>query len=268
MSCCRKVVGEINTRHDLVVNILLNNIMIMRKLITHEQKWEDRKMVRTDTDEITVGTEHWRSNEWKEKGRVAGAKLKPDLVWLWREKGGQWRKVVVDVMITSTEKMNDEFKKKDDKYREWTTKETREKKVAKAVMVPLIISHDGAVHKESVKRWKDIAKDFDVDWVRMAQNVLRYNVVIVGKYFNKGSWVSEAWRKEHPEEFTEESHDHPERIETITERREQLGLDHDPLSAVCVCGLRARHLHAAFGLRLLERETRTKKTSGPINLFN
>ena len=38
----------------------------------------------------------------------------------------------------------------------------------------------------------------------MAQNVLRYNVVIVGKFFNKGSWVSEAWRKNHPEEFEEE----------------------------------------------------------------
>ena len=124
--------------------------------------------------------------------------------------------------ITSTDKMNDEFKKKDDKYRVWTTQETQEKKVSKAVMVPLIVSRDGAIHKETVMRWKDIAKDIEVDWVRMAQNVLRYNVVIVGKFFNKGSWVSEAWRKEHPEEYTEEPHDHPERIETISERREQL----------------------------------------------
>ena len=38
----------------------------------------------------------------------------------------------------------------------------------------------------------------------MAQCVLRYNVVIVGKFFNKGSWVWEAWRKAHPEEFEEE----------------------------------------------------------------
>ena len=51
--------------------------------------------------------------------------------------------------------------------------------------MPLIVSHEGAVHKESVTRWKDIAKDIKVDWVRMAQNVLRYNVVIVGKFFNK-----------------------------------------------------------------------------------
>ena len=56
-----------------------------------------------------------------------------------------------------------------------------------AVMVPLIISHDGAIHKESVKRRKEFAPDVTVDWVRMAQNVLRYNVVIVGKIFNKGS---------------------------------------------------------------------------------
>ena len=115
-------------------------------------------MLRTPTDEITIGTEHWRSDEWKEKGRVAGAKLKPDLVWLRRDPGDQWRKVVVDVKITSTEKMNDEFKKKDDKYRVWTTQETREKKVSKAVMVPLIISHDGAVHRDAVRRWKSFAK--------------------------------------------------------------------------------------------------------------
>ena len=89
ISCCRKVRGEINSRHDMVVNILLNNILIQRRLISHEQKWEDRKIVRTDTDEITIGTEHWRSEEWKNKGRVAGAKLKPDLVWLRRENGGQ-----------------------------------------------------------------------------------------------------------------------------------------------------------------------------------
>ena len=32
----------------------------------------------------------------------------------------------------------------------------------------------------------------------MAQRVIRYNVVIVGKFFNKGSWVSEVWIKARP----------------------------------------------------------------------
>ena len=36
ISCCRKVSSEINSRHDMVVNILLNNIMIKRKMIAHE----------------------------------------------------------------------------------------------------------------------------------------------------------------------------------------------------------------------------------------
>ena len=137
-------------------------------------------MIRTGNDEITIGTEHWRSDEWKGKGRVAGSKLKPDLVWLRRDSGAQWRKVVVDVKVTSTDKMNEAFKEKDEKYREWTMRETREKKVEKAVMVPIIISHDGAVHRDTVRRWKDFAADIKVDWVRMAQSVLRYNVVIVG----------------------------------------------------------------------------------------
>ena len=234
ISCCRKVSGEINARHDVVVNILLNNILVQRGLITHEQEWDDRKMVRTGNDEITIGTEHWRSDEWKGKGRVAGAKLKPDLVWLRRDSGAQWRKVVVDVKVTSTDKMNEAFKEKDEKYREWTVRETREKKVEKAVMVPIIISHDGAVHRDTVRRWKDIARDIKVDWVRMAQSVLRYNVVIVGKFFNKGSWVSETWRRDHPEEFADDADDPPERMLTAAERRERLHLEPDFESAVCV----------------------------------
>ena len=105
---------EINARHDIVVNILLNNVLKQRGLITPEQKWGERKMVRTPSDEITIGTEHWRSDEWKRRGRVAGTKLKPDLVCLRRDSGDQWRKVVVDVKITSTDKMNEAFKEKDE----------------------------------------------------------------------------------------------------------------------------------------------------------
>ena len=234
ISCCRRVSGEINARHDTVVNILLNNILKQRGLIAREQKWEDRKTVRTARDEITVGTEHQRSDEWKGRGRVVGARLKPDLVWLRRDRGGQWRKVVVDVKITSSDKMSEAFKEKDEKYREWATRETRENKVAKAVMVPLIISHDGAVHKDTIRRWRNFATDIKVDWVRMAQNVLRYNVVIVGKFFNKGSWVSEAWKKEHPEEFEEEPDGAPERIAPTEERRERLHLEFVNEGPVCV----------------------------------
>ena len=49
--------------------------------------------------------------------------------------------------VTSTDKLNEAFKEKVDKYSEWGTTETREKKVAKAVMVPSIISHGGAIHR-------------------------------------------------------------------------------------------------------------------------
>ena len=82
VSCCKKVSSEINARHDNVANILLNNILKQRGLVSNEQRWEDRKTVRTPRDEITVGTEHLRSEDWKSKGRVTGARLKPDLVWL------------------------------------------------------------------------------------------------------------------------------------------------------------------------------------------
>ena len=91
-------------------------------------------------------------------------------------------------------------------------------------MVPLVISHDGAVHKDSVKRWKNFAPDIKVDWVRMAQNVMRYNVVIVGKFFNKGSLCSEAWRRERPDEFVDDHGNLPERIATAAERREVLNI--------------------------------------------
>ena len=71
-------------------------------------------------------------------------------------------------------------------------------------MVPLIVSHDGQSTMTAVRRWNNFAPDIKVDWVRVAQSILRYNVVIVGKFFNKGSWVSEAWRKGRQEEFDNE----------------------------------------------------------------
>ena len=80
--CCKKENLEIDVHHDIVVNILLNNILVQRGLVAHEQSWVERKMVRTETDQITVGTEHVRSDEWKYKGRVRGARLKPDMVWV------------------------------------------------------------------------------------------------------------------------------------------------------------------------------------------
>ena len=72
---------------------------------------------RTVRDEITIGTEHSWSDEWEAKGRVAGARLTPDLLWLRHDSGSDWLKVVVDVKITSTDKMNEAFREKDDKYR-------------------------------------------------------------------------------------------------------------------------------------------------------
>ena len=68
----------------------------------------------------------------------------------------------------------------------------------------------------------------------MAQNILRYNVVIVGKFFNKGSWMSEAWRKAHPEEFMEEPDGPPRRILNGEERMELLRLEPNPTGAMCV----------------------------------
>ena len=153
-------------------------------------------------------------------------------MWL-RCDSGDWRKAVVDVKVTSTDKMNKAFKEKDEKYREWATRETCEKKVSKVVIVPPIISHDGAVHGDTVRRLEDFAPDIQVDWVRLAQNLIRYNVVIVGKFLNKGSWVSETWRREHPEEFDDEPGEPPERMPTAEERREKLRLEPGPSSDVC-----------------------------------
>ena len=70
-----------------------------------------------------------RPDEWKEKGRVTGAKLKPDLVWLRCDSGNERRKAVVDVKITFTEVMNKAFNEKNDKYLKWTTMETKEKRL-------------------------------------------------------------------------------------------------------------------------------------------
>ena len=101
-------------------------------------------------------------------------------------------------------------------------------------MVPQIISHDRAINRDTVMRWNDFNTDIKVDRVRMAQSVLRYNVVLVGRFFNTGKWTSEAWRRDHLEEFVDEELGRPERIATAEERRGLIGLHPVREGAVCV----------------------------------
>ena len=197
-------------------------------------------------DEITIGTEHWWSDEWRGKGRVAGAKLKPDLVWLRRDSGDLWRKVVVDVKVTSTDRMNEAFKEKDEKYREWATRETREKKVSMAVMVPVIISHDGAVHKNTVKRWKAsllISMSIGYGWHNTC-----FDSTLLS---SEGSSTKGAGCLKPGERTTQRKI----MAKMMALPKELLQWRKEPgccisitfLRMPCVCGLRARHLHAAFG---------------------
>ena len=80
----------------------------------------------------------------------------------------------------------------------------------------------------------------------MTRNVIRYNVVTMRKFFNEGRWVSEAWRKEHPEEFTKMSKDLPRELKRLLSEK-TLFILCQFVRAPCVCGLWARHLHMAFG---------------------
>ena len=61
ISCCRKVSGEINARHDMVVNVLLNIILVLRWLSPTKRSGMTGKRCELLKDEITVGTEHLRS---------------------------------------------------------------------------------------------------------------------------------------------------------------------------------------------------------------
>ena len=45
-----------------------------------------------------------------------------------RDAEGDWKKVVVDAKVTSTDKLNEAFKEKDCKYREWATRKRGRKK--------------------------------------------------------------------------------------------------------------------------------------------
>ena len=64
---CKKVSGEINARQDIVVNIIFNKILVQRGMVANEQKWDERNLVNAVRDEITVGTEHRMSDEWRGK---------------------------------------------------------------------------------------------------------------------------------------------------------------------------------------------------------
>ena len=123
--------------------------------------------------------------------------------------------VGIDVIVTSTDHLKIPFKDINDKTLKWTTGQTIEKKVAMAVMVHLVISHDGAIDKVSIERPKTFSPDIKVDRVRTGQNVPCFNAMVVWKFFNKGFWVSDAGRKEHREEFTNAPDGQQERIPNL-----------------------------------------------------
>ena len=113
-------------------------------------------------------------------------------------------------------------------------------------MVPLIISHDGAVHSDSVGRSNDFAPDITVDWVLMVQNVLRNNVVIVGKFFNEGAGSRRRGEKTTQKSLIMSPKD-PLR-ECLQPRNEARSYILNLTQvAPCVCGLLARHLHTVLG---------------------
>ena len=55
-----------------------------------------------------------------------------------------------------------------------------------------------------------------------------------GSSSTKTAGSSEVWRKANPEDFEEQPDGPPERIASAEERSEQLNLDYEPTSAVCV----------------------------------
>ena len=65
ISCCWKVSGDINARHDMVVNILLNNIMIKRGLIAQNKsgktgRWSGQTPMRSPSGLSTGGPKSGR----------------------------------------------------------------------------------------------------------------------------------------------------------------------------------------------------------------
>ena len=62
------------------------------------------------------------------KGPVSRAKLKPDLVWLRRDDGDGWKKVVVDVKITSTDDTNETFRETDENIESGRPHRNRERR--------------------------------------------------------------------------------------------------------------------------------------------
>ena len=56
----------------------------------------------------------------------------------------------------------------------------------------------------------------------------------MASFFNEGSWISEAWRREHPDAAAEEAESPPERIPTTQERMARLDLERIPENAMCV----------------------------------
>ena len=127
ISSCKKSEWRDFISHGIAVNILLNNILVQRGFVTNEQKWEDRKIVRTAKDEISVGTEHWRSEEMKDNWLISGIKQRQDLFDIVLTLDAM-EEGFFDVIDTSAKEMRNVFSENDENKGKQTTTETCEKK--------------------------------------------------------------------------------------------------------------------------------------------
>ena len=188
VSCCRKVTREI-IRHDIVVEVCPNNVLFQRGLIAREQKWKDWKMVHSARGETTIGTEHLRSDEWKGDDRVVGQSL--NQTWhgfdVTLETYGERSRLT---RFSRQPRTRIKHPRRKTTSTERATRGTRDEKVAKAVMAPLIISQDGAVHIDTVGIRKDCPR-YPRGQGTDGTVSMRYNLAVVGISM-KGSRVSDA----------------------------------------------------------------------------
>ena len=112
-----------------------------------------------------------------------------------------------------------------------------------------------------------LRQDIQVDWVRMAQSVPNFYVLIANLLFDKGSSVSEAWRRDYQDEFDKERKMKDQPIESrVDERRGRQGLELDLESTVCAVIENATCRRGSVDDRLEKEERRSApKQRGRVN---
>jgi len=172
LSSCSGRRGDYIKRHDRV------------GIVIYQAALKKFDIIKTKiTEPITINCEKY-SIIWNQQITSKQKGCQPDLTIINKEKKYG---ILIDIAIVNTNRMNEAYKSKIDTYKDTSVKIKQEKELNSIRVIPVIISNDGLIYKQTTALMEEVG--IKVDWDEAIREVLHINQeIIIRCYSKRGKW--------------------------------------------------------------------------------